>query len=61
MLDVCINEAFPTQFCDEEGYDVAPFCMVQSKLTLEHTIGGKENAVHNLSFATNVLLRQHAT
>ena len=47
MLDVCTNEAISTQFCDKEGYDVAPFCMVQSKLTLEYTISGKENAVHS--------------
>ena len=33
--------------------------MVQSEPTPKCTIIGKENEVHNLSFAANVLLREH--
>src|SRR5271170_600170 len=28
-LDVCVNEVTPTVFCDEEGYDLAPFQMIR--------------------------------
>ena len=47
--------------CDEEGYDVAPLGMVQSKLNLEHTTSGNENEKCKLPCATNMLLREHAT
>lgn len=29
-VDVCVNEVNPVIFCDEEGYDIAPFFMVQA-------------------------------
>ena len=59
-MDVCTNEIVPTKFCDKEGNDIAPFWMVQSKPPLKHSISGHEDSKHNLSIATNVLLRSNA-
>ena len=28
-LDVCANETTPIVFCDEQGYDVIPICMIK--------------------------------
>ena len=28
-LDFCVNETTPTIFCDEEGYDIIPICMIK--------------------------------
>ncbi|MCO5585802.1 hypothetical protein L7F22_039737 [Adiantum nelumboides] len=31
-LDICVNELTPTRFCDDEGYDLIPFNMIQGVL-----------------------------
>ena len=28
-LDVCVNKTTPTIFCDEEGYDIIPICIIK--------------------------------
>ena len=29
-LDVCVNEVTPTRFCDENGLDITPLCMIKA-------------------------------
>ena len=29
-LDVCINEVTPTRFCDKNGLDITPLCMIKA-------------------------------
>ena len=42
-LDVCVNKTTPTVFCDEEGYDVIPICMIK----VSHGIDFLEEALRN--------------
>ena len=28
-LDICVNETTPIVFCDEEGYNIIPICMIK--------------------------------
>ena len=41
-LDVCVNETTPTVFCDEEGYDIIPICMIK----ISHETGFLDDAIH---------------
>ena len=40
-LDVCVNETTPTVFCNEEGYDVIPICMIK----VNHKNGDPEDKI----------------
>ena len=41
-LDVCVNEMTPTIFCDEEGYDIIPICMIK----VSHGTSLLDDAIH---------------
>ena len=41
-LDVCVNETMPTVFCDEEGYNVIPICMIKVNHQEEDLEEGKQ-------------------
>ena len=41
-LDVCVNKTTPTVFCDEEGYNVIPICMIN----VHHSSDSPKEALH---------------
>ena len=41
-LDICVNETTPTVFCDEEGYNVIPICMIK----VSHKNGLLDDTIH---------------
>ena len=53
-LSICTNEITQTQFCDEDGNDIIPLCMVNSytqelqEPNLENAISEMENGPVNL-------------
>ena len=41
ILDVCVNETTHIVFCNEEGYDVIPICMIK----VNHENGAPDDAI----------------
>ena len=40
-LDICVNETTPTIFCNEEGYNIIPICMIK----VDHENGAPDDAI----------------
>ena len=47
-LDVCANETTPTKFCDDEGYDIIAFNMVNPTVEQKHCEDGRDRETQEL-------------
>ena len=54
-LDVCVNDVNPTNFCDEQGFDIVPFQMM-NVINEQSTENSKKQ---NLSMKLNILNGYH--